>query len=343
MAELGEQDQAVGEAASPEAAEAAAAEREGKDHRAYVGPAEQYDFMGATQFRLATSLGLREEHRVLDIGCGSLRAGKFLIQYLLPDRYHGIEPNPWLIEEARRTEIGEDIFRIKRPRFDHNAEFAMAGFGTSFDMIIAQSIFSHTSQAQFERGLANAAAVLEPEGQFLFTAMSEGSRRFKKLRKGSEVEGWVYPGTVSFPEKDILRMAAAAGLSVQRLPWFHPRQVWYRAVRDKGLRLSRRQLRRMDRGTVLFDRAVRGQAVTGAVRGGGGAGDEPASRRAGDAESGGAGGGAAGGAAGAGGAGGWRPRRSGRWPIWPGCRCGARRSWRGGPGPAIRWRGWVGR
>ncbi len=33
------------------------------NYRAYVGPPDQYDFMGATQFRLLTSLGLREEHR----------------------------------------------------------------------------------------------------------------------------------------------------------------------------------------------------------------------------------------------------------------------------------------
>lgn len=42
--------------------------------RAYVGPPAQYDFMGATQFRLLAGLGLREEHRIVDIGCGSLRA-----------------------------------------------------------------------------------------------------------------------------------------------------------------------------------------------------------------------------------------------------------------------------
>ena len=55
-----------------------------RHYAAYVGPPEQYDFMGATQFRLLTTLGLREHHSVLDFGCGSLRAGRLLIPYLAP-------------------------------------------------------------------------------------------------------------------------------------------------------------------------------------------------------------------------------------------------------------------
>ena len=51
------------------APEAARALRPGDDHyTAFVGPPAQYDFMGATQFRLLTALGLRSHHRVLDFG-----------------------------------------------------------------------------------------------------------------------------------------------------------------------------------------------------------------------------------------------------------------------------------
>jgi hypothetical protein len=84
--------------------EAALALPGGSRHfRAYVGPPRQFDFMGATQFRLLTTLGLREHHSVLDFGCGSLRAGRLLIPYLLPGRYYGLEPNRWLIEDGINT------------------------------------------------------------------------------------------------------------------------------------------------------------------------------------------------------------------------------------------------
>jgi hypothetical protein len=51
-------------------------------YTAFVGPPDQYDLMGATQFRLLTTLGLRDYHRLLDFGCGSLRVGRLLISYL---------------------------------------------------------------------------------------------------------------------------------------------------------------------------------------------------------------------------------------------------------------------
>jgi len=46
-----------------------------KHYRAFVGPPDKYDLVSAMQFNLLTSLGLRECHHLLDIGCGSLRAG----------------------------------------------------------------------------------------------------------------------------------------------------------------------------------------------------------------------------------------------------------------------------
>jgi len=69
-------------------------------YMAYVGPPTQYDFMGATQFRLLCTLDLRANHYLLDFGCGSLRAGRLFISYLDEGRYFGIEPNKWLIEDA---------------------------------------------------------------------------------------------------------------------------------------------------------------------------------------------------------------------------------------------------
>ena len=60
-------------------------------------------------------LGLREHHSVLDFGCGSLRAGRLLIPYLLEGRYYGLEPNRWLIEDAMEHELGGALIDLKRP------------------------------------------------------------------------------------------------------------------------------------------------------------------------------------------------------------------------------------
>lgn len=50
-----------------------------QDYRAFVGPPAKYDVMGALQLSVLTSLGLRQEHKLLDVGCGSLRAGRFFL------------------------------------------------------------------------------------------------------------------------------------------------------------------------------------------------------------------------------------------------------------------------
>ena len=69
---------------------------------------------------------------------------RLLIPYLLPVTTR-IEPNAWLIEDALSNQIGRDLLAIKKPVFDHNAEFRVDGFGIDFDFIVAQSIFSHTT------------------------------------------------------------------------------------------------------------------------------------------------------------------------------------------------------
>jgi len=230
--------------------EAARELRPGSGHYlAYVGPPRQYDFMGATQFRLLTALGLREHHRVLDFGCGSLRAGRLLIPYLMPGNYHGIEPNMWLVEDAISNQVGADLVRIKQPRFDGNAEFRCDVFGTDFDFIVAQSIFSHTLRELAVRGLRNFRAALAPGGLVACTFVDAGP---PPPAASVGADGWVYPDCVAFPADEVAGMFAEAGLARVRLPWFHPRQAWYLAAAETAQLPGEAELRLLD-GAVLRD------------------------------------------------------------------------------------------
>ena len=228
-------------------------------YMAYVGPPDQYDFMGATQFHLLCTLGLRANHFLLDFGCGSLRAGRFFISYPNEGRYFGIEPNRWLIDEAIRNQIGNDLIRIKNPRFDHNCDFQTDVFSRQFDFIVAQSIFSHTGQDLVAIALRSFAKSLKPKGLIVATFV-ESDRDFP-------ADGWAYAGCddykfhpstakkgpTMYRPSTIMQFAADAGLRMLRLPWYHPRQTWYLLAR-KRRRLPTDDMLRHLTGVVLFDR-----------------------------------------------------------------------------------------
>lgn len=138
-------------------------------YRAFVGPPKKYDIVSAIQFNLLTTLGLREQHFLLDIGCGSLRAGRLFIPYLLPGRYFGIEPEKWLIEDGISKEIGNDLIGFKKPTFSNDCNFSFTLFNQKFDFILAQSIFSHASAKQISRCLAQAREVMNSNSVFVAT------------------------------------------------------------------------------------------------------------------------------------------------------------------------------
>jgi hypothetical protein len=129
--------------------------REFFTHRAYVGPIERFGEMGASQFSLLYFAGLTDASRVLDIGCGALRLGRLLIPFLAPGGYACLEPNSWMVHSALRHEVGADTAAEKRPEFHHVADFAVPRPG-EFDLMVAQSVFSHTRYA-FSHRLTNCA------------------------------------------------------------------------------------------------------------------------------------------------------------------------------------------
>jgi len=209
--------------------------REGQDYRGYVGPSEKYDLISANQFNLLTFLDLREDHYLLDVGCGSLRAGKLLIPYLLPERYHGIEPERWLVDEGIKNELGEDILAIKKPVFEYDSNFTLSVFGRKFDFILAHSIFSHASERQIRRCLSEARKVMKPISLFVAT--------FARSDSNYDGNDWVYPGFVTYTLDHMRQLFEEHGLASAILDWPHPEyQAWIvaalRAQEEAGSPLS---------------------------------------------------------------------------------------------------------
>jgi cyclopropane fatty-acyl-phospholipid synthase-like methyltransferase len=195
-----------------------------RHYRAFVGPTARYDLMGAGQFALLYLLGLRETHRVLDFGCGSLRLGRFLIPYLRAGHYFGIEPEEWLVDDGFAYELGDAARSVKRPSFDFNAEFKTDVFGQTFDFIVAQSIFSHAGSEMTERALASFSQTIAPQGLVLANWLVGP----ETAEYPPETSGWVYPECLAFEESRIVALATQTGFHIRRCPWHHPGGLsWY--------------------------------------------------------------------------------------------------------------------
>ncbi|HEY1078290.1 MAG TPA: methyltransferase [Fontimonas sp.] len=196
------------------------------DHRSYVGPDDYYDKVAALQFSLLTMLGMREQHYLLDIGCGALRGGRLFMPYLAPEHYCGIEPNPWLIESAIDKEVGRDQIALKKPQFRHNDDFDLSGFGRQFDYMMAHSIFSHTGYTQLAACMKSVAQALDENGLLIAT--------FVDAKADAYQDEWVYPGFNRFSWATMEKAIHAAGLVGCKLDWPHPLQSWIAVARNQA-------------------------------------------------------------------------------------------------------------
>jgi SAM-dependent methyltransferase len=188
-------------------------------YRAYVGPPQDYDLIAAMTFNLLTTLGLRQDYSLLDVGCGSLRIGRLLIPYLNRGKYFGLEPAEWLVAEGIKHELGEAVVQIKRPTFFFtDSPEAVLRAKVSFDFALAQSIFSHCGLDLIKGWLSAVSRSLAQDGALIAT--------FLPGEEDSQFAGWVYPECVNYRAATLARAAADVSLRFEILDWRHPRQTW---------------------------------------------------------------------------------------------------------------------
>ena len=198
-------------------------------HRMIVGNPDWYDIQSANQFNLLTTLGLKEKHYLLDIGCGSLRAGRLFIPYLLPGHYHGIEIQEWLIKEGIKNEIGQSTIDLKKPRFSHDNDFILSSFDQKFDFIIAHSIFSHTPAYEIRKCMKEAAKVMKPTSIFAAT--------YWPGEVSSKAKSWMI--RAEFRTEDIKQIVEDVGLVFKPIEWTqHDLQSWFLVLhKDNNVKL----------------------------------------------------------------------------------------------------------
>ena len=113
-------------------------------------PVVDFEKGGREQLIYLLAAGMYPDSKVIDLGCGVLRAGYWLIHFLDPLCYCGIEPHSQRLAMGVNTILEREILDHKRPRFDSNANFDTSVFGEKFDFFLAYSIWTHASKRQIQ-------------------------------------------------------------------------------------------------------------------------------------------------------------------------------------------------
>lgn len=113
------------------------------EHRGSVGGF--WDEIGQLQRDFLVSRGLEHDAYVVDIGCGCLRAGIHLVEYLSPNHYYGVDISEDLIAAGYDVELAAAGLqhKLRRDNLICDGDFQFARLNQQFDVALAQSLFTH--------------------------------------------------------------------------------------------------------------------------------------------------------------------------------------------------------
>jgi hypothetical protein len=131
------------------------------------GPPKLFDSAGREQLIVLLEYGLKFDSMLLDIGCGCLRGGRWMMPLLDTGHYYGIESNRNMVEKGLESFVAPDIVALKKPRFDYNDQFDFSVFNVKFTHFVARSIWTHASKPQVEQMLDGFLATAEPNAVML--------------------------------------------------------------------------------------------------------------------------------------------------------------------------------
>lgn len=133
-------------------------------HRDIVGG--RWRETGQAQMDCLLAEGLRPHHRLLDIGCGSLRLGHLAVPYLAPGHYWGTDASAALMRRGWEVELAEKD-RLPPAQLVEDADFAFPGLPDGIDYAIAFGVFTHLppealpcALASIDRAFAGLTALL---------------------------------------------------------------------------------------------------------------------------------------------------------------------------------------
>lgn len=198
-------------------------------HRDIVGG--RWDETGRLQLAILKREGLMPHHRLLDIGCGSLRLGCKAVPYLNPGHYWGTDLSGALMRQGYQAELGPKD-RLPPGQLVEDADFSFDGIPDSIDHAIAFAVFTHLPADRLGRALAHLRRRFPRLIRVLFTVfLADPARAAGALRQPDGVVTHPDRAPYHFLASDVAALARDAGLAARPLPDRLPRgQVLWNAA-----------------------------------------------------------------------------------------------------------------
>ena len=99
-------------------------------------------------FNIVKGYGLKTTDIFLDLGCGTLRNGIWLIDYLNKEKYYGLDNHYDSLSIGFNKENLNKKLENKRPHLLASGKFNIEFFNIKFDFILACGLFNHLSKKQ---------------------------------------------------------------------------------------------------------------------------------------------------------------------------------------------------
>ena len=130
-----------------------------------------WEEIGLLQFDFIRNQGLKRQHSLLDIGCGTLRGGRHFIAYLQESKYFGTDISEGAIVFSRQLALREGLMdKLPVLHVDEDLSMDFCGLGAPrFDYILAQSVFTHLQEKHVEQVIRNVKLVMSVTSRFFFT------------------------------------------------------------------------------------------------------------------------------------------------------------------------------
>lgn len=189
-------------------------------HRAYVGGVGDnmnWKYIGLLQFAFLVKQGLRPSHTLMDVACGSLRAGLHFIPFLERGNYFGIDKEEYLIKMGLKNEVDPKVIEDKAPEFVISSAFEFEKFSRKADYAIAQSLFTHLPYDMVGDCLEKLHHHMNINGRFYATYFIAKDKTNNPNEPHDKLGFW-------FTKAQVIQLGKDAGWAVNFIgDWGHPR------------------------------------------------------------------------------------------------------------------------